>query len=313
MRISKLSICLYLGIYNFKSNFKFTYLTVWWLWGYYHRLERRVPQDQKEPGGVCSWFIFPVLCGWTCQLYSRWLLLFPFARSLCRRLLDSGGRILRSDCRVLDLRNQSIQWGHQGYDWLSPGEVLAGLLAIRGTDFPALHHCIRPDWLWTFDLCGLRVSQLGQCAGMVYSWILGGDDTGGGNFQTSDNAGKLASKADHFNHTLAGSAIDGNGAERGHHRGHRGAANRHGNRQGTRRCLSSANGSFSNLLRLDLEIYQQLTFTYVLESHCMKVCVFGSTLGAGPGGPANFANNVLRFRHRRRNNPQARSASNHKN
>lgn len=59
----------------------------------------------------------------------------------------------------------------------STGKILAGVLAICGTNFPALHHGLRADWLRATDLCGLCVSQLGQCAGLVHSWFLGCDDS----------------------------------------------------------------------------------------------------------------------------------------
>lgn len=112
---------------------------------------------------------------------------------------------------------------------------------------------------------------------MVHSGIVGGDDTYGGNLQAPVHAGQLQAEVDHFDHSVAGSAIDGYGRKWSHHRDHCGATDRYGDRKGSRRCLSSTDGQISSLLRLDLEIYQQLTFTYLL--HCYKVSLFDLTLG----------------------------------
>lgn len=224
-------------------------LAVWWLGGHHHCVERRVPEDSQESRALCGLPVLAVLCGWSGQLHPGWFLFLPSAGSLCCRLLHIGGGVLWGHCRLLDLWNEALQRWYTRYDWLSPGQILAGLLALCGSHFPALHHGLWIVGLRTLNLWRLCLSQLGQCVGLVHSGFVGHNDTCCGDLQVDCHTRRVEATPEDTHDSLAGSTA---GSEWGNHwgDGYAGASGRwRGNWGG--RCLSSTHGTFSDLLRVD--------------------------------------------------------------
>lgn len=66
------------------------------------------------------------------------------------------------------------------------------MLALYCAHFLAVHYRVRSDLLGAARVRGLRVSAVGQCAGLVYSWIIDDYDTGGGGVQDYRDAGHVS-------------------------------------------------------------------------------------------------------------------------
>lgn len=115
-------------------NFCFTIVRHCWSCRYLH--PGRFPQlDQKETRlswATCAHCLRCLLFLWSSQSHTRWHLLLPADRPLCRVGVYYVSRIFPDDCNWLDLRCSKIVEEHQADDGQESVVVLPFLLANCG-------------------------------------------------------------------------------------------------------------------------------------------------------------------------------------
>lgn len=163
-----------------------------WFWSNNNRIEWWISKNRSKSWNFRGRFIFIVLHCWIGQLHTGRILLLSIIGSLCGRLFNSNCCAIRNDSRFMDLWNESILWRYPWHDWHLSRNLLAHLLEICGSIFLAIYHRLRIVWTSTVAIWWIFLSRLGQCSGMVYSWIVSHDDSTRGNHTNLQNTRNIS-------------------------------------------------------------------------------------------------------------------------